>query len=253
MRILLVNAKPTLADALAAHSGVDVALVWPRHHHFRDVPPPTLVQPCFYRGGGKLNPAAIWQLRNIIQRTQPDVVHAFYGRALAHVVLAATALRRRPGIVSFRGVSSPLSKLDAGDWLTYRHPLVDAHACESEAVQRALVQSGVDDARCFVTYNSMHMQPASRPGRAPWRNLEFRPMHSWSARWRQCGVSKASTSCCKQRLDAPAFTIPIGYCSGRLLTRKFECWPPTCGSATACVWSAIVPTRPSSSVAPMFS
>ena len=165
MRILLVNAKPTLADALAAHSGVDVALVWPRHHHFRDVPPPTLVQPCFYRGGGKLNPAAIWQLRNIIQRTQPDVVHAFYGRALAHVVLAATALRRRPGIVSFRGVSSPLSKLDAGDWLTYRHPLVDAHACESEAVQRALVQSGVDDARCFVTYNSMHMQPASRPGR----------------------------------------------------------------------------------------
>jgi L-malate glycosyltransferase len=166
MRILLVNAKPTLADALASHSGVEVELVWPRQHHFQDIPPPNAIRPRYYSGGGKLSPAAIWQLRGLLQQIQPDVVHAFYGRALAHVVLAATALRHRPRIVSFRGVSSPLSKLDAGDWLTYRHPLVDAHACESDAVRRALVQSGVEDARCFVTYNSMHMQPASRPGRA---------------------------------------------------------------------------------------
>jgi glycosyltransferase involved in cell wall biosynthesis len=166
MRILLVNAKPTLADALAAQSDVDVDLVWPRRHHFQDIPPPTTIQPRLYGGGGKLSPTAIWQLRRIIQHIQPDVVHAFYGRALAHVVLAATALRRRPKIVSFRGVSSPLSKLDAGDWLSYRHRLVDAHACESEAVRQALIRSGVGAARCFVTYNSMYMQPANRPGRA---------------------------------------------------------------------------------------
>jgi glycosyltransferase involved in cell wall biosynthesis len=63
-------------------------------------------------------------------------------------------------------VSSPLSRLDAGDWLSYRHRLVHAHACESEAVRQALIASGVDATRCFVTFNSMHMQPASRPGRA---------------------------------------------------------------------------------------
>jgi glycosyltransferase involved in cell wall biosynthesis len=166
MRILLINAKPTLADALAAHSDVDVELVWPRRHHFQDMPPPATIQPRLYSGGGKLSPVAIWQLRAWMRRIQPDVVHAFYGRALAHVVLAATALRRRPKIVSFRGVSSPLSKLDAGDWLSYRHRLVDAHACESEAVRQALIRSGAGAARCFVTYNSMYMQPVNRPGRA---------------------------------------------------------------------------------------
>jgi glycosyltransferase involved in cell wall biosynthesis len=166
MRILLVNAKPTLADALAAHSDVDVELLWPRRHHFQDIPPPATIQPRFYGGGGKLSPSAIWHLRAIIQRIQPDVVHAFYGRALAHTVLAATAMRHRPKIVTFRGVSSPLSRLDAGDWLTYRHPLVDAHACESEAVRQALITSGMDADSCFVTFNCMHMQPTQRPGRA---------------------------------------------------------------------------------------
>jgi glycosyltransferase involved in cell wall biosynthesis len=166
MRILLINAKPTLADALAARDGVDVDLVWPRQHHYQNIPPPTSIRPRLYGGGGKLSLTSIMQLRALIRRIRPDVVHAFYGRALAHVVVAATALGRRPKIVSFRGVSSPLSKLDAGDWLSYRHPFVDAHACESEAVRQALISSGVAASSCFVTYNSMYMQPARRPGRA---------------------------------------------------------------------------------------
>jgi glycosyltransferase involved in cell wall biosynthesis len=166
MRILLVNAKPALADALAAHDGVEIALVWPRRHHFTHVPPPVRLRPQFYAGGGKFNVRAVWQLHSLMQRIRPDIVHAFYGRAQAHAVLAATALHPRPKIVTFRGVSSPLSRLDAGDWLSYRHPFVDAHACESAAVRDALVASGIDPAMCWVTYNSMYMPPRYRPGRA---------------------------------------------------------------------------------------
>jgi glycosyltransferase involved in cell wall biosynthesis len=166
MRILLVNAKPTLADALAAHDGVEASLAWPRQHHFVHVPPPKRVAPRLYAGGQKLNVRAVWQLRSLMDEIRPDIVHAFYGRAQAHAVLAATARRPRPKIVTFRGVSSPLSRLDAGDWLSYRHPLIDAHACESAAVRDALVASGVDAARCWVTYNSMYMPPQDRPGRA---------------------------------------------------------------------------------------
>jgi glycosyltransferase involved in cell wall biosynthesis len=80
-------------------------------------------------------------------------------------VLACAALRNRPKIVTYRGISSPLSKLDAGDWLSYWHPFVDAHACESLAVQQALVASGIPASRCFVTYNSMYAPPSHRPGR----------------------------------------------------------------------------------------
>jgi glycosyltransferase involved in cell wall biosynthesis len=165
MKVLLINAKPTLADALVAAGGVDVALLWPRSHHFQNVPPPNRIPVRYYSGGGKLSLLAAWQVRRIISELRPDIIHPFYGRSLSHVVLAATALPERPKIVSFRGVSSPLSRLDAGDWLSYRHPLVDAHACESAAVQRALVASGVPASKCWVTYNSMYMPPACRPGR----------------------------------------------------------------------------------------
>jgi L-malate glycosyltransferase len=166
MKLLLVNAKPSLADSLAAISGIEVTLLWPRRHHFSAVPPPNRIRPMLYSGGPKLSLRAAWQLRRVIAAHQPDIVHAFYGRALAHVVLAATGMRNRPRIVSFRGITSRLSRLNAGDWITYRHPLIDAHACESEAVRQSLIASGIDANRCFVTYNTMRMAPARRPGRA---------------------------------------------------------------------------------------
>lgn len=166
MKVLLVNAKPTLVDALAARPDIEVVLVWPRRHDFAHVPLPTRVTPRYYDGGTKVNLRAAWQLRKILRAERPDIVHAFYGRALSHVVLAAQGLRRRPHIVSFRGIVSPLSRLDAGDWLSYRHPLVAAHACESDAVRAALIRSGIDADRCWTTYNSMLNVPVRRPGRA---------------------------------------------------------------------------------------
>jgi glycosyltransferase involved in cell wall biosynthesis len=165
MRILLVNVKPSLADCLAEHGGYQISLLWPRRHHFTSVPAPVRVAPGYYAGGAKLNLRAAWQMRQIIAQHRPDVVHAFYGRALAHVVLAATGLRNRPRIVSFRGITAPLSRLNAGDWISYLHPLVDAHACESEAVRHSMIASGIAADRCFVTYNTMRMPPARRPGR----------------------------------------------------------------------------------------
>lgn len=165
MRVLLVNAKPALADALVEIGNTHVSLLWPKRHHFHGLPSPKRVATRFYVGGGKLNPRAAWQMRSCLVEVRPDVVHAFYGRAQAHVVLAATGMRTRPKIVSFRGISSPLARFDVGDWLSYKHPFIDAHACESAAVREALIASGVDAERCCVTYNSMYNTPRRRPGR----------------------------------------------------------------------------------------
>jgi glycosyltransferase involved in cell wall biosynthesis len=165
MKILLINAKPTLVDALSAIEGVEVVALWPRRHHFAHLPPPTSVPTRFYAGGNKLSLRAAWQLRRLIQSERPDVVHAFYARPLAHLLMAVTGLRRRPKIVSFRGITSPISVANAGDWLSYRHPLVDAHACESDAVRQALIRSGIDASRCHTVYNTMYSAVSRRPGR----------------------------------------------------------------------------------------
>jgi glycosyltransferase involved in cell wall biosynthesis len=166
MKILLVNAKPSLADALAVRPGVNVELLWPRRHDFACVRPPQFTPLQFYHGGNKLNSRAIWQLRKILRAAKPDIVHAFYGRALTHVVLASIGMNPCPQIVSFRGITSPLGRFDIGDWLSYRHPLVAAHACESDAVRQALDRSGVDPRICWTTYNSMYHVPTQRPGKA---------------------------------------------------------------------------------------
>src|SRR5687768_4356270 len=131
MRLLLINAKPSLANALAEHCGVDVVGVWPQKHDFGSLLDNVRIPKHCYSGGAKLDPRAAWQIRRLIQQLRPDVVHAFYGRALAHVNLATTAMRVRPRIVSFRGITSPLSLTNAGDWVSYLHPHVEAHACES--------------------------------------------------------------------------------------------------------------------------
>ena len=63
MKLLLINAKPSLADSLAACSGIEVLLLWPRRHHFLSVPSPVQVKPKLYAGGAKLSLCAAWQLR----------------------------------------------------------------------------------------------------------------------------------------------------------------------------------------------
>jgi len=165
MKILLVGAKHSLAEALAANRELDVALASSSRQRRAPVATVSGIQLRWYAGGQKLNFRAAWQIRKIIRELRPDIVHAFYGRALAHVVLAARGMRRPPAIVSFRGITTHLSRLNLGDWLTYRHPLVAAQACESHAVRDALIASGIEAARCWTTYNSMAAFPARSPGR----------------------------------------------------------------------------------------
>jgi glycosyltransferase involved in cell wall biosynthesis len=166
MRVLLINAKPVLVEALAA-LGVDAIGVWPQRQDFPHWPEGLRRAAQFYSGGAKFSPRAAREVRQLIRTHRPDVVHAFYGRALAHVNLATTGLAVRPKIVSFRGITSPLSRLDPGDWLSYRHPHVDAHACESDAVRDALVASGIPADRCWTTYNCFYAL-------SPWKRIEVR-------------------------------------------------------------------------------
>lgn len=164
-KILLVNAKPQFVDALAALPNLEVLSLWPRKHDFKEQLDSRPQNCQWYDGGPKLDPRAAWQVRRLVTRLRPDLVHAFYGRSLAHVNLATIGLRRRPAIVSFRGITSRLTLTNAGDWVSYKHPHVDAHACESNAVREALVASGVSPARCRTTYNTMFTPPRHTLGR----------------------------------------------------------------------------------------
>jgi glycosyltransferase involved in cell wall biosynthesis len=123
-----------------------------------------------YRAATKLHPPTIFNVRRAIQEVRPDVVHAFFSRPLAHVLLATTGMRDAPPIVSFRAIATPPSRFDPADRISYLHRRVDAHACEAWASARGLLAAGVPRERCFVSYRYSDC-PKQSPGRAglePW-------------------------------------------------------------------------------------
>ncbi len=107
-------------------------------------------------GEKKLNLRAIQQLRDIIRKFRPEVIHAFTTFTLAWSLFATARMPRsqkRPSIVSFRGITRPLKRWDPSDWMSFKHPRVAWHACESEAVQQSMLRSGCDSKKCNVVYN----------------------------------------------------------------------------------------------------
>lgn len=165
MKVLLVNPKPQFAEAMASTNGIDVESLWPRRHDFGRQLDAWDGPIRWYDGGAKLSPRAIRQMRRHVSDVRPDLIHAFYGRALAHVNLATMGIRRRPAIVSYRGITSRLARLNGGDWVSYAHPSVDAHACESNAVREGLLASRVSPERCRTIYNTLLNTPGACPGR----------------------------------------------------------------------------------------
>lgn len=155
MKRLLIHAPPLLVDELAGRGADVVALSYP---WFQPADPTMsrlrASEPFDPRS--KVDFRAAVRLRRLIAAHRPEVVHAFSPKALAAAVLATVGMREAPVLVSFRGISTPPSRLDPANHLTFLSPRVKIHACESDAVARGLVAAGVAAGRCHTIYNCVH-------------------------------------------------------------------------------------------------
>lgn len=158
LRVLLIAIKSSMARALMDRPELDVTVLATQEHRaeFDEMGCRDAVSELPYIKGDKLSPWSIRSVRRAIDELQPDVVHAFYPRALAHTVVAVSGMNDRPRIVSYRGVTAPAPWWSPVQRLTYRSGRVDMHACESGAVRDSLVDSGVPAERCRVVYNCLN-------------------------------------------------------------------------------------------------
>ncbi|MFN7735332.1 MAG: glycosyltransferase family 4 protein [Pirellula sp.] len=108
----------------------------------------------FY-GRKKVTYSAIKNVARIAREFQPDLIHAFIPNSLAWSVLGTAGMRRPPKIISYRGITRVPTWFDPADWITYLSPRVSLHACESRAVQQAMMRGGIPESRCRVVYNAM--------------------------------------------------------------------------------------------------
>jgi glycosyltransferase involved in cell wall biosynthesis len=155
MRILTIGAKPAINNGLALIDELQVVAL--SHIPAAGVLP---YQQFEYARGKKLSWRSIRQVRDAICRHQPDLIHAFYPRPLAHTILAAMSLRSRVPIVSYRGVTAVPKAWSPDQWISYLSPRVAAHGCESASVAAALHTAGIPAKRCHVVHNCLNHPPA---------------------------------------------------------------------------------------------
>lgn len=156
LRVLTVAMKPAVNEALAQRDDLDVVAMT-QGETTRTERGALRVFP--YELRHKLSLKAARGVRRAIAETEPDVVQAYGSRGLAHTVIAMTGMKRRPLLVTYRGITSVPSRWRAEDWLTYLSPIIDAHACESQASMDGLLRAGVPRERCFITYNCLTRPP----------------------------------------------------------------------------------------------
>ena len=116
--------------------------------------------------GAKIDLRAILAIRHAIRRVRPDIVHAFSSRSLANAVLATAGMAEPPKLISFRGAASVASRHDWGFRLAYLNPRVAGHACASDAVRQAMIQSGIPPEKCVTVYDCVRARNLERPGRS---------------------------------------------------------------------------------------
>lgn len=153
MNVLTIHAPALLVEALGRRSSTRVvALSREAATPATSEVTPGVIARERFQARCKLDLAAVRQLRRAIEQWRPDLLHANCSRGLAAAVLATLGMRRRPRIVSQRGVTSYPTLWDPSNWLTFRSPRVDGHGCVSGAVRAALIRAGTPPRRCVVTY-----------------------------------------------------------------------------------------------------
>lgn len=134
----------------AAEQGVDIAALCDFE---RGGNPFSDHVPCAaFQSRGKLDFAAIRELRATVESGRFDVVHATNSRMLANVLLATQGLARAPKVCGFLGHVGRFSRWNAIHRLTYLHPRVAGVWCNCRAVAEPLEQAGAPRDRLFVIH-----------------------------------------------------------------------------------------------------
>ena len=156
MKVMLLGGPPPFLAALAKRPDIDasIAVVTSAERAQYEGDAETFSLPLH-----KVRPSVWPRLRREIQSRRPEVLHAFFKQNLTNALAATLGMAQPPLIVSFRGVTAPLTWKDPGNALIYGSRRVTIHGCESRAVLESMLASGVPRERCRVIYNCMNEPP----------------------------------------------------------------------------------------------
>ncbi len=89
---------------------------------------------------GWRNRAVVGQLKQHIERFQPDIVHVLRKPALLHIIPALRGSKAK--LIAYRGIVGNLSFLDPKSLLSFLHPRVDCIVCVADAIRQHFLRMG---------------------------------------------------------------------------------------------------------------
>lgn len=117
------------------------------------------VLPHPYRG--EVDPRAIRNLRRLIARHAPDIVHTHDSHSLTPAALAARLVRPRPRVVGHRRVDFHIRRSPLSRWKYARGP--DRLIAVSGAVRNVLIEDGIPAARITVVHDGITLETPPVP------------------------------------------------------------------------------------------
>jgi glycosyltransferase involved in cell wall biosynthesis len=102
----------------------------------------------------KLSLEAILTVRAVLHKGRHDILHLFNNKAIASGNIAALGLPVR--VVTYRGQTGNISRLDPSAYLTHLNPRVSRIVCVSNAVRDDLLERAIRDPRKPVTIYKGH-------------------------------------------------------------------------------------------------
>ena len=133
--------------------GVDVEVMTPRRCYWADRLAEAGIRIHDYIPPRKFSPEAVRVIRQVLRSGKHDVVHLFNNKAIVNGILASIGLPVK--VVTYRGQTGNISRLDPICYLTHLSPRVDRIVCVAEAVRESL-ERVVFDPRKLVTIYKGH-------------------------------------------------------------------------------------------------
>lgn len=116
---------------------------------------------------GEVDPRGYWNLRRLIARHRPDVIHTHDSHSLMPAAVTARLVRPRPAVVGHRRVDFPIRHHALSRWKYSRGP--DRLIAISENVRRVLLTDGISARRIALVPSGVDLETPPPPVGPPLR------------------------------------------------------------------------------------